>query len=40
MRAGSVGDVRDLAVVESYKMKQRVLMSASEAAEMLIQSIV
>jgi T-complex protein 1 subunit beta len=37
MQTGSVGDVRDLAVVESYRMKQRILMSASEAAEMLVR---
>ena len=37
MDAGTLGDVRELGVVESYKMKERVLMGASEAAEMLVR---
>lgn len=37
MANGGLGDVRELGVVESYKMKERVVMAASEAAEMLIR---
>jgi T-complex protein 1 subunit beta len=32
MRVGSVGDMEELGVVESYKVKNHILISASEAA--------
>ena len=34
---GEVADVRDLGVVESYLLKKKVVVSASEAAEQLIR---
>ncbi|KAL0478335.1 hypothetical protein AKO1_008565 [Acrasis kona] len=34
---GSVGNMRDLGVTESFKVKQQVLLSAAEAAEMILR---
>jgi len=34
---GAVGDMRELGVTESYKLKRQVLLSASEAAEMILR---
>lgn len=37
MRLGSIGDMAELGVVESYKVKSHILVSASEAAEMILR---
>ena len=37
MTDGSVGDVKALGVTESFLVKRQVLLSASEAAEMLLR---
>eukprot|EP01113_Clastostelium_recurvatum_P019843 TRINITY_DN2349_c0_g1_i3.p1 TRINITY_DN2349_c0_g1~~TRINITY_DN2349_c0_g1_i3.p1 ORF type:complete len:535 (-),score=135.41 TRINITY_DN2349_c0_g1_i3:217-1821(-) len=37
MKDGSVGDVQALGIVESFKVKQQILVSAAEAAEMIIR---
>lgn len=37
MDKGSVGSMRELGVTESYKLKRQVVLSASEAAEMIIR---
>ena len=37
MLNGEVGDVRQLGVMESFKVKQQVLVSGSEAAEMILR---
>lgn len=37
LNAGQVADMRDLGVVESYKLKRAVVSSASEAAEVLLR---
>ena len=37
MDKGSIGSMRDLGVTESYKLKRQVVLSASEAAEMIIR---
>ena len=37
MEAGSVGDMGALGVVESYRVKQAMLTSAAEAAEMILR---
>lgn len=37
MAAGRVGDMEALGVIESLKLKRQVLMSAAEAAEMIIR---
>jgi T-complex protein 1 subunit beta len=37
MDRGIVGDVNELRIVESYKVKNHVLVSAHEAAEMIIR---
>lgn len=34
---GAVADVRELGITESYKLKKQVLLSASEAAEMILR---
>jgi T-complex protein 1 subunit beta len=34
---GKVADVRELGITESYKLKKQVLLSASEAAEMILR---
>lgn len=34
---GTVADVRELGITESYKLKKQVLLSASEAAEMILR---
>ena len=34
---GSVGDITDLAVTESFQVKSKVLLSAAEAAEMILR---
>lgn len=36
---GSIGDMRELGIVESFKVKQNVLLSAEEAAGIFILSI-
>jgi len=37
MDKGCVGNVQELGITESYKVKNQVLMSASEAAEMILR---
>ncbi|CAO3667266.1 unnamed protein product [Umbelopsis vinacea] len=37
MNIGKVGDVRQLGITESFKLKKQVLLSASEAAEMILR---
>ena len=37
MDLGVVGSMRDLGVTESYKLKRQVILSASEAAEMILR---
>jgi T-complex protein 1 subunit beta len=37
MNQGIVGSMRQLGVTESYKLKRQVVLSASEAAEMIIR---
>jgi len=37
MRDGSIGNVEQLGIVESFKVKQQILISASEAAEMILR---
>ena len=37
MDKGSIGSMRELGVTESYKLKRQVVLSASEAAEMIIR---
>ena len=37
MNEGSVGSMRKLGVTESYKLKKQVVVSASEAAEMIMR---
>lgn len=37
MYNGAVADVRELGITESYKLKRQVLLSASEAAEMILR---
>jgi len=34
---GAVGSMKELGIVESYKLKNQVLMSGSEAAEMILR---
>ena len=34
---GSIGDMQELGVTESYKLKRQVVLSASEAAEMILR---
>ncbi|CAG7849675.1 Probable T-complex protein 1 subunit beta Short=TCP-1-beta; AltName: Full=CCT-beta [Serendipita indica DSM 11827] len=37
MELGDIGDMRELGVTESYKLKRQVVISASEAAEMILR---
>jgi T-complex protein 1 subunit beta len=37
MNNGVIASMRDLGVTESYKLKRQVVLSASEAAEMIIR---
>jgi chaperonin GroEL (HSP60 family) len=37
MNQGTIGSMRQLGVTESYKLKRQVVVSASEAAEMIIR---
>lgn len=37
MNKGSIGSMKELGVTESYKLKRQVVLSASEAAEMIIR---
>jgi T-complex protein 1 subunit beta len=37
MDQGTIGSMRELGVTESYKLKRQVILSASEAAEMIIR---
>lgn len=37
MEQGTIGSMKQLGVTESYKLKRQVVLSASEAAEMIIR---
>lgn len=37
MKEGEVGDMEKLGITESFQVKRQVLMSASEAAEMILR---
>lgn len=37
MLEGTVGDMADLGITESFQVKRQVLLSASEAAEMILR---
>ena len=37
MNQGTVGSMKDLGITESYKLKRQVVLSASEAAEMILR---
>lgn len=37
MNQGTIGSMRELGITESYKLKRQVVLSASEAAEMIIR---
>ena len=37
MDIGEVGDMRELGITESFKLKKQVVVSASEAAEMILR---
>ena len=37
MDQGTIGSMRGLGITESYKLKRQVILSASEAAEMIIR---
>jgi T-complex protein 1 subunit beta len=37
MEQASIGSMKELGVTESYKLKRQVVLSASEAAEMIIR---
>lgn len=37
MRTGVIGNMTELGVTESYKVKLQVLLSAAEAAEMILR---
>jgi T-complex protein 1 subunit beta len=37
MDKGEIGSMRKLGVTESYKLKKQVVVSASEAAEMILR---
>lgn len=37
MKKADVGDMRELGIVEAFKLKRQVLLSASEAAEMILR---
>ena len=37
MNQGAIGSMRELGITESYKLKRQVVLSASEAAEMIIR---
>jgi T-complex protein 1 subunit beta len=39
MNEGSIGSMRKLGITESYKLKRQVVLSASEAAEMIIRQV-
>jgi T-complex protein 1 subunit beta len=37
MYEGSIGSMKEIGVTESYKLKRQVVLSATEAAEMIIR---
>lgn len=37
MTNGTIDDVRKLAIIESFKVKRQILLSAAEAAEMILR---
>ena len=37
MNQGTIGSMRELGITESYKLKRQVVLSASEAAEMILR---
>ena len=39
MNQGTIGSMKELGITESYKLKRQVVLSASEAAEMILRYI-
>jgi hypothetical protein len=39
MNQGTIGSMKELGITESYKLKRQVMLSASEAAEMIVRSV-
>lgn len=39
MNQGTIGSMKDLGITESYKLKRQVVLSASEAAEMILRCV-
>jgi len=37
MQGGRIGNMRELCITESYKVKNQIIVSATEAAEMLLR---
>merc|ERR1719222_1490449 len=37
MNEGKIGNMKEMGITESFKLKQQVLLSASEAAEMILR---
>ena len=37
MNEGTIGSMKELGITESYKLKRQVVLSASEAAEMIVR---
>ncbi|KAJ7432980.1 hypothetical protein B0H11DRAFT_2123422 [Mycena galericulata] len=37
MDLGTIGSMKNVGITESYKLKRQILLSASEAAEMIIR---
>ena len=40
MNEGSIGSMKSLGITESYKLKRQVVLSASEAAEMILRYVI
>merc|ERR1719375_67427 len=37
MKQGTIGDMKELGILESFKLKEHVLLAAAEAAEMILR---
>lgn len=40
MNEGTIGSMRALGITESYKLKRQVVLSATEAAEMIVRFVI
>lgn len=40
MNEGIIGSMKELGITESYKLKRQVVLSASEAAEMILRYVI